>query len=74
MSNSGKCTWFNVRKGFGFITPDGCSDREDRIFVHHSGIAMDGFRKMRENDIVAYDIETDEQGRPKAVNVTKIEQ
>ena len=72
MSNSGKCTWFNVRKGFGFITPDGTDKREDRIFVHHSGIAMDGFRKMRENDTVTYDIDTDDTGRQKAVNVVKL--
>ena len=53
----GKCKWFNVIKGFGFITPniplpppDGknCKD----IFVYQNCIKMPGFRSLREGETV----------------------
>lgn len=53
----GKCKWFNVIKGFGFITPniplpppDGknCKD----IFVYQNVIKMPGFRSLREGETV----------------------
>jgi len=65
MSLQGKVKWYNVRKGYGFITPIG-DDAEEDIFVHATGI--DG-NPLQDDDEVSYDIKMD-QGRPKAVNVT----
>jgi CspA family cold shock protein len=48
----GKVKWFNERKGFGFITPD---DGGEDLFVHHSNIAMEGFRALQENQAVEYE-------------------
>jgi cold shock protein len=65
---TGTVKWFSDDKGFGFITPDeGGKD----LFVHHSGIAGNGFRSLTEGAKVEYQAEQGDKG-PKAVNVTTI--
>ena len=61
----GKVKWFNEKKGYGFITPD--AGGED-LFVHHSNIAMEGFRILRENQAVEYEEAEGKKG-PEARNV-----
>jgi len=63
----GECKWFNSKKGFGFITP---KDGSEEVFVHQSAIHAEGFRSLAEKEIVEYDVAQDENGRPKAINVT----
>jgi cold shock protein len=65
---TGTVKWFSDDKGFGFITPDE-GDRE--LFVHHSGIAAEGFRSLSEGQKVSYEAEAGDKG-PKAVNVQPI--
>lgn len=48
----GTVKWFSDPKGYGFIA----SDDQPDIFVHHSAIQMDGFRTLKEGDIVIYDL------------------
>jgi CspA family cold shock protein len=62
---SGTVKWFSDDKGFGFITPD---DSSKELFVHHSGIAGDGYRSLAEGAKVSYDAENGDKGT-KAVNV-----
>jgi CspA family cold shock protein len=50
---TGTVKWFNADKGFGFITVDGGSAD---VFVHHSVIQLDGFRELRENERVEFEI------------------
>jgi CspA family cold shock protein len=60
--------WFNEEKGYGFITPDeGGKD----LFVHHSEIQMEGFRKLEEGKKVSYNIGEGKKG-PCAVSVVTV--
>jgi cold shock protein len=49
----GKVKWFNDAKGFGFIQPDGGGAD---VFAHFSAIQMDGFRTLRQESRVTYDL------------------
>ncbi|KAJ3615903.1 hypothetical protein Zmor_012202 [Zophobas morio] len=63
----GTCKWFDVRKGFGFITPDkGGPD----LFCHQTSLKSQGFRALAEGERVEFTVEIDGTGRAKAVNVT----
>ncbi len=64
---TGKVKWFEDKKGFGFITPDGGSKD---IFVHHTAIQGSGFKSLTEGQSVSFDIEQSDKG-PRAANVVK---
>jgi len=64
---TGTVKWFNEQKGYGFIAQDGGPE----VFVHHTGIAGDGFKNLYENQKVEFDTEPGQKG-PKAVNVRTI--
>ena len=59
--------FFDKTKGWGFL-----SSSEKDYFVHYTGIKMDGFRYLDENDIVDFEVGTLEDGREIAVNVVPI--
>ena len=46
----GTVKWFNNTKGYGFIE---YSDLED-IFVHYSAIRKDGYKTLKEGNIVDF--------------------
>ena len=61
----GTVKWFDNKKGYGFITPsDGGSD----LFVHMSGILMEGYKTLTEEQRVTYEVGTSDRG-PVATNV-----
>jgi cold shock CspA family protein len=65
--HTGTVKWFNVEKGYGFITPsDGTAD----VFVHQSQIHADGFRSLKEAEQVEFDLDTQPNGKMAAVDVT----
>lgn len=64
----GTVKWFNSEKGFGFITQDGGPD----VFVHFSAIQSNGYRELRENQRVEFDVKTGDKG-PQAENVNPID-
>ncbi len=67
---TGKVKWFDERKGFGFIQPD---DGGPDVFVHHTSIQSEGYRKLIEGQAVEFDAESGEKG-PKATSVKPTEE
>ena len=63
---TGKVKWFNPTKGYGFIKPD---DGGDDLFVHHSSIQGEGYKSLKEDQSVTFDVEDGEKG-PQATNVS----
>ena len=63
---TGKVKWFNPTKGYGFITPD---EGDKDLFVHHSSIQGDGYKSLKEEQSVTFDVE-DGDKCPQAVNVS----
>lgn len=55
---SGKVKWFDPKKGYGFILTDAGED----VFVHYSSINGDGFRALKDGEIVDYDVVRGEKG------------
>ncbi|MGD0948375.1 MAG: cold-shock protein [Candidatus Binatia bacterium] len=63
----GTVKWFNAEKGFGFISRD---DGDD-VFVHHTAIVGEGYRRLDEGQKVSFDVTEGKKG-PQASNVTKL--
>jgi cold shock protein len=61
----GTVKWFNSEKGFGFITQDDGPD----VFVHFSAIQNDGYRELKEEQRVEFEVKTGDKGL-QAENVT----
>ena len=62
---TGVVKWFNDDKGYGFITPD---DGGKDLFVHHSGVAGEGFKSLAEGAKVEFEPSQGQKG-PQATNV-----
>lgn len=63
----GTVKWFNNQKGFGFITDEAGKD----VFVHYSGLNMEGFKSLEENQAVQFEVVEGAKG-PQAMNVSII--
>ena len=63
--NKGTVKWFNIQKGYGFISDEQGND----VFVHFSGLNMEGCKSLEEGASVEFDITEGAKG-PQAVNVT----
>jgi CspA family cold shock protein len=67
MAQQGTVKWFSTEKGYGFIQPD---DGSEDVFVHHTGIAGEGFKSLEEGEKVTYEVREGRKGL-QAENVRK---
>lgn len=65
--NKGTVKWFNNQKGYGFI----CDEQGNDVFVHYTGLQMDGFKSLEEGQAVEFEIVNGAKG-PQATNVVKL--
>jgi CspA family cold shock protein len=66
---TGKVKWFDPKKGYGFIIGDEGQD----VFVHYTSIVGDGFRALKDGEMVSYELIKGEKGY-QARNVAKPEE
>jgi CspA family cold shock protein len=62
----GKVKFFNIDKGYGFISPEGGGNDS---FVHISAVERAGMTTLQPDQRVSYDIENDQRGKASAVNL-----
>ena len=65
--NKGTVKWFNNQTGYGFISDEQGND----VFVHYSGLNMDGFKSLEEGATVEFEVVEGAKG-PQATNVTVV--
>ena len=65
---TGIVKWFNDDKGYGFITPD---DGGKDLFVHHTGVAGEGFKSLAEGAKVEFEPSEGQKG-PQATDVRAV--
>ena len=65
---SGKVKWFNAKKGYGFITPDGGAAD---VFVHFSALDGDGYKTIKDGQAVEFETVQGPKGT-QAANVVKV--
>ena len=64
MKNTGKVKWWNDAKGYGFLETNDIKD----IFVHYSALKMDGFKTLKEDQNITFDLVSGPKG-PQAFEV-----
>jgi cold shock protein len=70
----GDVVWFNARTGYGFISWRNENNEPQRdIFVHFSDIACEGFKTLKKDQRVSFEIGLNKRGQPKAINVTAVD-
>ena len=61
--------WFNTKKGYGFIAPEGGSND---VFVHISALEKAGLQALDEGQKVEYEL-AENKGKESAVNLSVVE-
>ena len=61
----GQVKWFDDKRGYGFITSEEGVD----TYVHFTAIVTEGYRTLKHNWRVEYDVVTTDDGREEARNV-----
>lgn len=68
MPSKGKVKWFSNVKGYGFLQAEGV---DGDIFVHYKSIQGDGYKTLKEEEEVEFELIKGEKG-PQASNVNRV--
>ena len=61
----GRVKWFDDKRGYGFITSEAGED----VYVHYTAVVKEGYRTLKHNWHVEFDVATADDGRIEARNV-----
>jgi cold shock protein len=65
----GTVKWFDAKKGYGFVVNEIGKD----VFVHYSSIEGDGFRSLKDGQLVEYEqVDGDKGLQGKSVHVVPV--
>jgi CspA family cold shock protein len=62
----GTVKFFNIDKGYGFISPEGGGNDS---FVHISAVERAGMTTLQADQRLSYEVENDQRGKSSAVNL-----
>lgn len=65
----GIVSWFDPKRGFGFIEWEIDEFKQKDLFVHFSDISCEGFKTIYKNQKVSFGLGKNVHGNPKAINV-----
>jgi CspA family cold shock protein len=63
---TGTVKFFNMQKGYGFITPD---DGGQDVFVHISAVQQSGLPELRDGQMVEFQVQPGKNGKTAAANL-----
>jgi CspA family cold shock protein len=69
MATKGSVKWFNNAKGYDFLTVEGV---DEDIFVHYSEVEMRGFKTLKVDEPVEFELKRGPKGLH-ASNVVRLE-
>ena len=65
MIMQGRVKWFDNRRGYGFILGEDGTE----VYVHYTALQGEGFKSLKHNWRVSYEVTTTEDGRIEARDV-----
>lgn len=65
----GDVIWFDIKKGYGFISWERDGEKQKDLFVHFSDVVCDGFKALYKNQKVTFNVGLNKHGVDKATDV-----
>lgn len=67
---AGSVIWFDNKLGIGFLSWSGDGQNKNDMFVHFSDLQnQPGFKTLKKDQKVEFEIGSNNRGEPKAINV-----